>query len=325
MSYTLENIFEYSLENLKAFVDPLWEGKTLDNINEYRYMCIYFLYQNDLLKNKKDKILLDNENFNKRILKANTFYSLQHSLLGTSTLTYSEAVENHNGMQKIGQLADVGFTLEELKTVYDISILEGKKNYEFHDLSGPEGTTGLGAAILIIRNAIEFADELFEEQNNLIYDKKAFMRGKVVNKIARHNLCFADFDQEADYEHGKGTIVNFNKLPYTSRVRNMLPDIIGEKARNLLCEGNYYYDINTAYIGKHGDSERLRVVGVRLGNSFPLGYEWYHRFKPVGNEMKFVLNHGDMYIMSQKATGNDWKKSSILTLRHFAGLDKNIK
>jgi hypothetical protein len=35
-----------------------------------------------------------------------------------------------------------------------------------------------------------------------------------------------------------------------------------------------------------------------------------------------TLQAGDLYIMSDKATGNDWKKSSILTLRHAAGAAK---
>jgi hypothetical protein len=32
-----------------------------------------------------------------------------------------------------------------------------------------------------------------------------------------------------------------------------------------------------------------------------------------------MLNDGDMYIMSDKAVGNDWKRSAIPTLRHCAG------
>lgn len=324
MTYTLLGVFEYNLEQLKEFVDSNYEGKC-NNIHEYRYMCVFLLYNNNYLKNKDDLELINNVNFPKRMLQVNSLYALKHSLLGVTTITFSECVENHAGMQKIGSLAEKGFQFEEIKSVYDKAISEGKTNYEFYDLSGPEGTQNLGAAILIIRNGIDFADELFQEQNNLDYDKKAFMKGRVVNKIARHNLCFADFDQEADFENGKGTIVNFNKLPYTSKARELLPNILGEKANNLFAEGNYYYDINSTYIGKHNDLERRRVVGVRLGNSFPLYFEWYTRFKPVGEIMKFDLNHGDMYVMTEKATGNDGRKSSILTLKHFAGLESVLK
>jgi len=37
------------------------------------------------------------------------------------------------------------------------------------------------------------------------------------------------------------------------------------------------------------------------------------------------LNHGDMYVMSEKATGWDWKYRSRATLRHAAGADKYLK
>jgi hypothetical protein len=36
--------------------------------------------------------------------------------------------------------------------------------------------------------------------------------------------------------------------------------------------------------------------------------------------MTIKLNDGDMYIMSEKAVGTDWKKKNICTLRHSAGI-----
>lgn len=53
-----------------------------------------------------------------------------------------------------------------------------------------------------------------------------------------------------------------------------------------------------------------------------LHYKWWLRFNDVGKRIKLKLHHGDMYVMSDKATGYDWKKSSILTLRHAAGAKK---
>ena len=38
--------------------------------------------------------------------------------------------------------------------------------------------------------------------------------------------------------------------------------------------------------------------------------------------MKFNLKSGDLYIMSNKATGFDWKIKNILTIRHAAGCEK---
>lgn len=51
-----------------------------------------------------------------------------------------------------------------------------------------------------------------------------------------------------------------------------------------------------------------------------LKYQWYHKGKEVQEgSFELTLTRGDMYIMSHKATGNDWKKRNIPTLRHAAG------
>ena len=42
-----------------------------------------------------------------------------------------------------------------------------------------------------------------------------------------------------------------------------------------LGEGNYYYDIKKCGIGFHGDAERRKVVGIRLGDSIPLHFQWF--------------------------------------------------
>ena len=149
--------------------------------------------------------------------------------------------------------------------------------------------------------------------------------GRWVNKHARHNLCFADEEQDADFETGKGTVVSFKDMPLLEKVRKQLPEIIGEKARNLVAEGNQYYDSNFCGIGFHGDGERNLVIAIRLGASMPLHYQWYLRFNRIGKRAEFVLNDGDMYFMSKKAVGKDWKSSSKVTLRHAAGSEKYLE
>jgi hypothetical protein len=42
----------------------------------------------------------------------------------------------------------------------------------------------------------------------------------------------------------------------------------------------------------------------------------------VGSRCLIELKGGDMYVMSEKATGYDWKGRSKLTLRHAAGCSK---
>ena len=45
----------------------------------------------------------------------------------------------------------------------------------------------------------------------------------------------------------------------------------------------------------------------------------------VGKRVKLSLEHGDMYIMSEKASGYDYMKRSVYTLRHAAGCEKYLK
>jgi len=266
--------------------------------------------------------------------------------MSTITLTFSSQVENHANNQQIGKLENIGegFNLEELEKCK--SMLEDKYKIELINLNKALNTCGLEneteqAYLLVIRNGVDYLlninseetkDNLLEEQQKLDKDKKAFMYGRVVNKIARHNLCFADFEQEADYEKKKGTIVDFKneKIKITNILRNNIGYLfnkegIYKKTNKLLAEGNYYYDINKCGIGWHGDGERRKVIGVRLGETIPLAYLWHINNRPVGKQIRIDLNHGDIYIMSEKAVGTDWKKSSKLTLRHSAGCDKYTK
>ena len=86
------------------------------------------------------------------------------------------------------------------------------------------------------------------------------------------------------------------------------------------CEPKHYYDTSKCGINFHGDSERKKVIACSLGESRPIHWQWYSNSKPIGDRIKFTINSGDMYIMSEKTTGYDWKKSSKKTLRHAAGI-----
>jgi alkylated DNA repair dioxygenase AlkB len=255
----------------------------------------------------------------------------------TFTLTYGDCAENHKGMQMIGKMADKGFTHDDLKKTMkwfeeqgcECEIIELSNN-DLCEL--PKGTPLQEAYLLIVRNGVnailkeieKTADDYYKEQDKLPKDTKAFMYGRVVNKNARHNLCFGEEYQAPDYETGKGTIIAFKDVPCLDKIRTKLPEIMGKCAEKLVVEGNYYYDIKKCGIGYHGDTERTKVVGVRLGATLPICYQWYHKSKPVGKNMRFEVNHGDIYVMSEKTVGQDWKRSSIFTLRHAAGSDKFI-
>lgn len=234
------------------------------------------------------------------------------------TLTFANSIENGPGMEIINGANNYHpFTIAQLQTLYDNYI--GEKELIHLTLDEPHEP----AAVLVLRNFCTNADLLFQDLTVLSWDSKAKFKGVVKNKNARHNLCFANFAQEADYEAGKGTVVQIDTIPNLLNLQTQIEQLTGFAGMN--AEGNYYYDISRCYISGHGDFERNIVIGVRFGDSIPLHFHWYHRFKPIGEKFTIHLNHSDLYIMSEKAVGQDWKKSSQITLRHSAGLTKQAE
>ena len=242
------------------------------------------------------------------------------------TITLGDKCENHRGMQIIGTTAFSGMSCTYVRGIAESMRAKGYtcEICELNELT--DDPEAVQACVLVVRGGLDkitgvvgFADKLQDEMNALKWDSKAKMYGRVVNKRARHNLCFADFTQDADFEVGKGTVVNFDSLPILSTFRQALPSLFGQMASNLLGEGNLYYDTAKCGIGYHGDAERKIVIGVRLGARIPLAYQWYKNSKPIGKRAVILPEHGDLYVMSEKAVGTDWKKKKVPTLRHSAG------
>lgn len=247
----------------------------------------------------------------------------------TFTITFGDQAENHAGMQIIGKLLPNGLSNERLlqiKQYFDLNDYETElinlNNIGYKD----------NVYVLIVKHGIEkltknefTSNDFFNEQDKLEKDTKALMYGRVVNKTARHNLCFGLVEQIPNYNEGKGRIVKFENVPILNKVRKSLCDIINLEYDSLMAEGNYYYDIKKCGIGYHGDTERRLVIGARLGASLPLQYQWFFKGKPVGDPIRLNLNHGDIYFMSEKAVGYDWKTRNQYTLRHAAGAEKFLK
>ena len=230
----------------------------------------------------------------------------------TITITMCDVAENHAGMQKIGYKTNKGFSLDQLKCIQEAF----PKISELIDISYKDNP----AYLLVLRGGIDkFVDskELFSELLDLDWDKKAYMRGRVVNKHARYNLCFAENDQEPNYEEKMGRVVAWKSAPLLGEFKEKLSKIFDIP---LVAEGNYYYNLKKTYISYHGDRERNIVIGCRLGATMNLKFQWYLWSKPVSDEIEIILNHGDMYFMDDKCTGKDWLKKKIYTVRHGANI-----
>lgn len=247
------------------------------------------------------------------------------------TLTYGDCAENHVGMQQLGEKEDKGFSLDELKKLCKKMKEDGANceiiilnDYLDDELKKKVDDVG---GVLVLRNGIDFLfgeegikDKMYIEQNSLEWNKKYWdnRRRKVLNKIKRYNLCYDEFEQKSDLENGKGSVVHFDRVPLTKKLRELIGGMLGKSGENLRCEGNNYYDIKSGKcgIGWHGDKERSKVVGVRLGVNGSLCYVWCHDGEEVSDRIKINLDGGDIYIMSEKSVGNDWLSRKKVTLRH---------
>jgi len=241
------------------------------------------------------------------------------------TITAGNAGENHAGMEMIGKkwTAGMGHSVEDLER-FQAEMEKAGARTELVRLSSGELPP---AAVLVIKKGIDVllgagkTAELFVEQAALAKDTKAKMRGRVVNKHARHNLCFAEEGHAADFEKGMGTVVAYGEVPLTNALVRAMEASFNPTAK-LIAEGNYYYDLKKCGIGFHGDSERMVVYAARLGAAMPMHFQWFHRSLPIGERFIIPLEGGDVYIMSEKAVGADWKCSSRYTLRHATGCKK---
>lgn len=249
------------------------------------------------------------------------------------TITFGDCAENHVGMQMIGPGAARGLSggdLARAKRRFEargfacdlVNLISAAGVEDLGGEGGPEA-----AYVLVVRGGVgAFADPgaMRDEQARLPADRRFLDRrtGKVLNKIARHNLCFGEAAQAPDYESGKGRVVAFASVPATDAVRRGLPEFFGQAAADLVAEGNYYYDAGKCGIGWHGDGERRVVVACRLGAPIPLCYQWWFYGRPEGRRVDIALGHGDLYAMSEKAVGRDWRRPTVPTLRHAAGAAK---
>lgn len=252
----------------------------------------------------------------------------------TITLTFCESGENHVGMEMLGERVSIGegFSLEDLLNIKD-KLGEGELyhlNDLYKDLEMDDKDDIDSAYVLVLRNVVSklVRDKvsLWEDLLRIEWDTKYYCtrRKRVLNKHARANVCFASIGQRPDYENKKGTIISYSSIPQIGLLRENIERLIGEKGENMVCEGNRYFSLKCG-IGFHGDSERRRVIGVRLGESMPIHWCWFKRSKAFGDKLELTLNDGDMYIMSEKAVGTDWKKRSIASLRHAAGNKKYLQ
>ena len=249
------------------------------------------------------------------------------------TITLGDQGENHVGMEKIGSEAEAGISYLQLLGIYNQIKDTPNQAVEFYDLKQllPDTKRHLcdPAAIMVIRSGVNYLLDtpngdahVLRELKSMSYDKTVFnaKKNKVTQKHARWNNTIDDEASEPDIENGKGTVVSFHEFPFIAQLRHRVREVFGIQ-HPLVGEVNYYYNAFKCAIMYHGDAERKIVVGIRSGNiGIPLRFCWFQNSLPISKFGEIDLGVGDVYVMSEKAVGTDWLRSSLKTLRHAAGL-----
>jgi len=158
-------------------------------------------------------------------------------------------------MEKIGTgLAETGFTINKFVEVQNKVHLLIKEHENISgvkcDFSRLEGVLSWDdtidadpATVLIIRNDVNLllacrksnktANDIFAELNSFEWDAKYWdrRRSKVLNKRARHNVCFGNVAQKADFENKKGTIISYKDIPSMALWKTQLELLLDENYR----------------------------------------------------------------------------------------------
>tara|TARA_A100001015_G_scaffold310722_1_gene412645 strand:- start:2521 stop:3417 length:897 start_codon:yes stop_codon:yes gene_type:complete len=273
----------------------------------------------------------DNKSYNKSLKIMST------SLKQTWSLTVGNGGENHTGMEFLGNLRKEGqgWDIEKLRSCKKILENIFGKQVELINLNEvclkgvniPEGSKPKDAYLMVVRNFLseDVHENFIKELKSYEWDRKYWdtRRKKVLNKLARANVCYGKQGRVANYEEKKGTIIGFDQSPLVGNLLDIIQILMKEK--DLIVEGNQYDDVNKNGIGAHGDTERVCVACLRVGASMPMKYGMFWKNKMRGKSYQTVINGGDLYFMSEEAVGASWKSSSKWIWRHSAGAPKYLK
>ena len=254
----------------------------------------------------------------------------------TYSLTVGNGGENHTGMEFIGKMRKKGdgWNLERLQHAKGILEDQFKLDVEIHNLNElldgveiEEKIKPEPAYFMLVKNFLDPKEHLkyLNELESYDWDSKYWdtRRQKVLNKIARTNVCYGETSRDADYENKKGTIIGYDKSPLVHKLKQTVESLMCDE--DLIVEGNKYTDIKKNGIGPHGDTERVVVSCLRVGEGMPMKFGWFHNSNVVGKTLTLDVPGGSLYFMSEKTVGADWKLRSKYTLRHAAGASKYLK
>jgi hypothetical protein len=255
----------------------------------------------------------------------------------TWSLTVGNGGENHTGMEFLGNLRKKGQGWKLKRLLRAKGILEdifGLKvdlyNLNQLCLAGiqiPADKKPKDAYLMVVRNFLKkkVYKAFIKEMQSYEWDRKYYdtRRKKVLNKLARANVCWGPKGRKPDYENKKGTIIGYDQSPLVLRLKQVVEILMQDK--DLVVEGNQYDDVKKNGIGGHGDTERVCVACLRLGEAMMMKFGMFWNCLLRGKPFQTLINGGDLYFMSEEAVGAEWKCRSKWIWRHAAGAPKYLK
>ena len=255
----------------------------------------------------------------------------------TWSLTIGNGGENHTGMEFLGNLRKKGQGWGLDRLLYAKDVLENifDKQVDLYNLneaclegvSIPEASKPKDAYLMVVRNFLSenVHKNMIKELGSYEWDRKYWdtRRQKVLNKLARANVCYGKEGRAANYKEGKGTIIGFDQSPLVGNLLKVVEILM--KDQGLIVEGNQYDDASKNGIGPHGDTERVCVACLRVGEAMPMKFGMFWNCKLRGKPFETLINGGDLYFMSEEAVGAEWKSRSKWIWRHCAGAPKYLK
>jgi hypothetical protein len=174
------------------------------------------------------------------------------------------------------------------------------------------------AVVWVIKNGINllmndknYATKMFEEQDRTPYDRVMFHHRiqRLCKDRLQYSTIFGQQGQTHSDDYKQPTVIAYNQVPHLQKLRQFLPELLGDKAKDLNCKGTYYFrqELGARFLGK---AEQKLAICCSLGRATTLRVlQRLPKHSPVRyKSITIRLEHGDLYIVSEKAgTSNKTK------------------
>ena len=261
---------------------------------------------------------------------------LDYSNIGTSfTLTFSDRIGNNPNYGEIGTEAPFGFTNDDIIRIYH-QFSDRCELHNLKDMLPPTLQEIPDVYFLIIKNfyndtSNQLLQILMTNENThegaitgVNWDTENFKNGKLKKNKQKYKLIFSDlydgYKRNSSLQNEMCTVYNYMRIPQLLSIKYFLESILQGP---FVIEGSCFYNTKECYVPMHREKEKKKLIGLHLGNTFPINFRWYHNTIHCSTVKTIQLNHGDIYIMSELATGNSKEKLTKLFIKHSEGTHGN--